>query len=246
VSKVSDVELLHQLIEDVKLLDQTIGTAGLDGSAVRSFFSPMLRKWSEPTGIYSVQKIIGQKVTFPCRDHKLMVRACEQRKMVDWASPLGKEGVEFSTSLPCLSLQQPQSVKIAVDEPMAITQLDSASFFNQKLMFLKNEFLTRAEIINYVANRMGGAHSVPNSKKDTDLKFERFKQLLGYSYNGLNIQLLMGPDLENTRKLEQDGTKAVDPFTSYVSDSTSRFVNGIKEKMDILNRRLNQLKFENQ
>ena len=241
----SKIELLHQLIEGVGVLSQNIEEKGLTIPKIRSVLSPALRVWSEPNGIYLIQKIIGQKIFFKCRDHRLAIRECENRRLVEWTSPLRLHEIEMSGGLP-VKLGPNKFVKIELDKQDAVVLLDSSAFFGQKLMCINGEFLTRSSIIDFVANRMGGSHSVSQAEKTTDLKFKKFRRLLGFTTDGKNIKMLMGTELDNLRNQESEGITGIDPLMLYVADAATRFVEGVQAILPTLNEKLSELKREAQ
>lgn len=241
----SKIELLHQLIEGVGVLSENIEEKGLTIPKIRSVLSPALRVWSEPNGIYLIQKIIGQKIIFKCRDHRLAISECENRRLVEWTSPLRLHELEISAGLPA-QIGPNEFAKVEFDKQGAIVSLDSSAFFGQKLMCINGEFLTRKDIIDFVANRMGGSHSVSQVEKAKDLIFRKFRRLLGFTTDGKNIKMLTGTELDNLRDQESEGITGIDPFMLYVADSAARFVEGVLAILPTLNEKLSELKLEAQ
>ena len=235
-----NIELLHQLIETAGVLGENSTPLELTNPKIRTILSPALRVWSEPNGIFLVQKMLNRKIYFKCREHKLTIRACEGKQLVEWASPVMLNGIEMDVWLE--SETTSNSISPKIDDRNAIVNLHSGAFFDQKLMYLRGVFLTRKEIINYVANRMGGTHPVPAEEKSDDKKFKEFRRLLGLAENGSSIKILKGSDLDRPRVHQENGTVGGDPFLLYVADAATRFVEGINAMLPVLEQKLADLK----
>lgn len=178
-----DREMVHQLLEDVKLLQASF-THGLPrGSALRATFVPILRKWIVEAGFFKVTKLIQpHQPSFLIRKTPDFVKNYKSDNQVSWMAQLRFGDIGFG---------------IGSQTPVKTPQRAS-EFFRQTMFFWKGTLYTRKDVLQFYANRLGGVHLDPRRAADEEY-INEIKNYFGIEVKPETNQIMLGEEIELAR-----------------------------------------------
>jgi len=220
-------KLIELLLEDLILLERDVGGEHVTPkpSVVRVVITPILRRWICHKEIMRIRKIIDSPMCFPVYDHKEYVTACKSKKLSLWIGMVGINEVYISSCLPT-NLDHPPTF----NSNSTIKTFDAKDFCQQKILFLDGYFASRADVINFAANKLGGTHN-PETEEAKKLKkhpLYNFDEVFGLAVLGGNIQMMRKLEFAKLEEYKNEGRVVYDIYNLVTLDTARRFVKGIQ------------------
>jgi hypothetical protein len=228
-----DRELIQQLLEDVGLLEAPFSMGIPKPAATRAIFTPILRRWVAEGLFYKAQKLIlpNGPAVFPITSNAHAIKLCKAGVYEHWMGLVlfGTIGV---------AIAQVANKHLAPDgKPIA--QLDDGSssarptpqrakiFFDQKMLFWKGQFYTRADVIKMHANALGGVHFDFRKAQD-EAHIKEIKNYFGFELKGNNNQMLVGDEIDLARADPARRQQVYDATELVAMDTARIFASGVR------------------
>jgi hypothetical protein len=225
-----DKELILQLLDDVALIEQAL--IGIPTpSIVRTNFVPILRRWIVD-GLFSskVQKLIlPNKISFDIHTQTNAINLCQSGCYEHWMGTINFGTIAVTTGLHAAKYLTKEGRPKSINKESLMSPLPQYpnQFFKQKILFLKDKFYTREEIIKMLANTFGGVHlDLGNIQKQPDIL--KVKNYLGFKLTESGLQMLIGSEIDFLRNDPEQRPRVYDAIELIAIDTARIFVNGIQ------------------
>ena len=231
-------ELILQLLDDTLTLEKQLKYSVPSPSESRAVLIPILRKWINDDNFFHIQKLIEKS------KHPLFTinkddgpTLCEDGYYERWMGLIIFNNIGIATAQVAKKYIKNGEVKASKRSQNATIKAipqRASIFFDQKIMFWKNNFYTRRNFIKWHANKLGGVHYDFERKTD-EAHINEIKNTFGFEVKGNNYQMLVGNDIEIARADIQRRQYIYDTTELVAIDTARIFMEGInKAKSDIL------------
>jgi hypothetical protein len=108
--------------------------------------------------------------------------------------------------------------------------MDAKDFFLQRMVYMEGAFASRADIINFTANKLGGTHN-PEPEKNKKLQrnpLYNFDEIFGLAVLGSNIQMMREGEFKKISDYKKQGRVIYNIYHLVTLDTARRFVRGVK------------------
>lgn len=220
----NDLELVHQLLEDTRLINDALASGQPKPVLVRSTFVPVLRKWIIEDGFFKAARLVRAKEpTFEILTTPNDVKLCNAGVYEHWMAIIlfGTVGVGVGLLAEKFRAAPPS-------KPQPVTALHPAIvLFEQKMFFWKGHFYTRQDIIRMHANRLGGVH-LDFRRKPNEAHIDEIKNYFGFEILPHTHQMLIGRDIEIARADPARRDRVYDATELVTLDTARIFAKGIE------------------
>ena len=217
--------LIELLLEDLVILERDAGNKSVtpEPSIIRAIITPILRRWICDRGLIAIRNdALKSPINFSVYDHEEHINACKNKQLSSWTAPLGINEAYISSSHITDMTNQP----VFNSQPRDMT-LDVGDFCQQKMVYFYGKFATRADIISFAANKLGGTHNPSeNEIKKNDL--HKFMEEFALAVSGNNVQIMNKTEFLNITKYKKEDRKIYDLYFLVTLDTAHRFIDGIK------------------
>jgi len=221
-----DRELIQVLLDDVGVLESLLLGGPPSPQQARATFGPVLRRWIVEGLFHRVQKLANpHAIKFPLRSEAQSVKFCQAGIFVHWMGQIeiGTLGVGIRQVAPeYIPEQQKYGLRATEPAPQVARQ-----FFGQKMFYWKGRFYTRADVITWLANRLGGAH-LDFRRKDDETHIDELKNYFGVEVRGTHIDMLVGDGIARGRADAARRPRIYDAPEIIAIDTARIFAAGIR------------------
>jgi len=190
-------EIVHQLLEDVSVLDQQFlgGLVRPSPEISRTVLSPILRRWICEQTFHRVQRLLGQThmVRFEVWDEDDAIAHCQKRHFNTWMAMASLGPFIFGMGNARDEFVKPDgtwtfSVR---GEKSKRVRRPSRLFFEQQVFYWKDRLYRRHDIVSFQANKRGGVH-YDSRRKDDESNLDDLARSVGFEIVGTHHQMLVG------------------------------------------------------
>lgn len=215
----ADRELVLQLFDDVGVLEAQFAAGIPSPSAARAVFAPILRRWIAEALFFKAQKLILPKqASFAIRDNGQAINLCETGVLEHWMGLVWFGKIEVSIAQRNLATPESATRPLGEDAKRPDTLQKAGRFFDQKMLFWKNAFYTRAEIIKIHANSLGGVHF---DLWQNEQEIDEIKNYFGFEIVPGQSQMILGQEIA-TRRMDPRRRQFVYDATELIAMDTAR------------------------
>lgn len=224
-------EMVQQLLEDVDTLDEQFKLGLPQPHKIRAIISPILRRWIVERLFFNAQKLIlPNLIEFSFTRSPQSIKQCERGVYEHWMELIELNAMQFSTWL--LSKKYSNTNQVPRDsfnnnEKRILLLHKAPKFFEQKIIFLKESFYTRTDIIKMHANLLGGVH-LDSKRKNDQIHIDEIKNYCGFEINNTTHQILVGESIVTGRADPKRRPSIYDATELIVMDTARIFVAGIR------------------
>jgi hypothetical protein len=198
----NDRELIHQLLDDIRLIEDLFIGGVPKPVVVRTTLTPILRRWIAEALFYRAQKLImPQQIWFSIYSDGHSVKLCKAGIYEHWMALLLFRGIGISMNLPTkkyIRADGKPAIPLGNTGSPKPTPQKASMFFKQNILFWKGQLYSRTDVIKMHANVLGGVHLDFRRTQDEKHIME-IKNYLGYEIDGNNIKILVGEDIDSAR-----------------------------------------------
>lgn len=228
-----DREMLHQLLEDVREIENQFLGAMPKPAVTRTIFVPILRRWVAEGLFHAAQKLIlPRQVRFSIRSNADAIKLCKAAIYEHWMATVLFDALGFGVAQIAPKYQIINNSKPPIENNIFHPAPQNAkSFFEQRVFFWKSNFYTRADVIKMHANALGGVH-FDFRRTYAEPHIIEIKNYIGLEVTGKNMKMLIGDDIDvgradlTRRKLIYDATELV------AIDTARIFASGVRASWD--------------
>jgi len=225
-----DRELIHQLLEDVGILESQFATQIPKPSAARAIFAPILRRWITEGLFYKAQKLIlPNRVRFSITSDVRAIELCNSGSYEHWMGLIVFSNIGIAISqMTSEYLARVDKDRSQLRNTNAHAELQEAkAFFHQKMFFWKEKFYTREDVIKMQANSLGGVH-LDFDKPSVEKHIVEIKNYFGFEVKDKHYQSLIGQDIEHGREDSLRRERIYDATELIAIDTARIFATGIR------------------
>jgi hypothetical protein len=219
-----DQELIFQLLDDVEILEAQFAVGIPKPPATRAIFAPILRRWIVEGLFFKAQKLIlPAQASFMTSDNSQAIKLCETGMYEHWMGLIwfGTKGIAVCQRHGAIDGNEGTSLGSGTNA----TPQKASIFFDQKMLFWKSNFYTRAQVIKMHANALGGVHfGFPSN----EAYIYEIKNYFGFELRGGQTQMLRGDEIENGRTDPQRRGWIYDATELIAMDTARIFASGIR------------------
>jgi hypothetical protein len=229
-------ELVHQLLEDVGILDAQFIFGVPRPAVVRTTFAPILRRWIVEGLFHKAQRLIRpHQIEFEISPGGQAIKLCKAGYYERWMGIINFGTIGFGSS------QIAKKHLSADGKPAAGFQEQRAPpspqrahiFFDQRMFYWKEVFYTRLDIIKIHANSLGGVH-FQLGRKQNEGHIDELKNSFGFEVKDRNIQMLIGADVAKGRTDPLRRSSIYDAIELISIDTASIFSKGVGRSKEAL------------
>lgn len=226
----ADRELVLQLFDDLGILEAQFTVGIPTPPAARAVFTPILRRWIAEALFFKAQKLIlPTKVSFAIKDNSQGIHLCETGVLEHWMGLVWFGKLEVSIAQRNLSRPETATKPLAEHGKHPVILQKASRFFDQKMLFWKGAFYTRAEIIKIHANSLGGVHF---DLWQNEQEIDEIKNYFGFETLPGQSQMLRGQEIAD-RRMDPRRRQYVYDATELIAMDTARvFASGVRASQE--------------
>jgi hypothetical protein len=218
-------ELIHQLLDDVTLIEEHLATGIPKSSVMRTCFAPILRRWMVDGAFFMAQRLIKPvRIPFATINDTGGLALCEAGGCENWMGL-----ILFGTLGFAVTQRTAEHLTTGMYDPtiLEMTPLAATKFFAQRMFFWKGSFYTREDMVKIHANKLGGVH-LDFRRADDELHINEIRTYFGYELIGTGGQSLRGQELEWGRNDRERRPFVYDATELIAMDTARIFAGGIR------------------
>jgi hypothetical protein len=227
VSTADNRELIHQLLDDVAILEAHFAMGIPKPAVMRAGFAPILRRWIAQGVFFRAQRLAAPaQIVFTTTRNAQAIAQCRAGKYLHWMELIfcGRLGVSLTQVTEQYLEHARQYADVTSLKPSPVK---ASIFFKQPMFFWKGRFYTREDVIKMHANKLGGVH-LDFSRTEDEEHVNEIKEYFGFEVSETGYQMLMGEEIQRGRDDRRRRDSVFDATELIAMDTARIFAGGVR------------------